>query len=406
VEGTVPGTAAVEAVERVSPLVDSRRAWVVVGAATLSTFTLFFIVYSFGTSFSAMSEEFGAGKGRTALLFGFVIFFLFVLSLPAGRVADRIGPRPVMAVGATSLGVGLGLTSMIDNLWLGYATYGFGVGIGVACCYVPMTAQVSGWFDRHRATALGVASAGIGLGTLVGPPTTSWLIDAHGWRWTFRLLGVVGAVVLIVAAALAERAPGAATAGTRSLSETFAAPGFRRFYLSGLLMGLSLFVPFVFLVPYAEDQGIANETAATLVSLLGLGSLSGRLVLGVVAGRLGLTRLYRLCYATMGLSFVLWLVAGSRFAVLAAFALVLGMSYGGYVALSPAVCAHLFGLAGLGGVLGALYTSSGIGGLVGPPLAGGLIDATGSYTTAIVVALVLALAAVVALPHLENPGRR
>ena len=165
-------------------------------------------------------------------------------------------------------------------------------------------------------------------------------------------------------------------------------------------------MPFVFLVPYAEDQGIADETAATLVSLLGLGSLSGRLVLGVVAGRLGLTRLYRLCYATMGLSFVLWLVAGSRFAVLAAFALVLGMSYGGYVALSPAVCAHLFGLAGLGGVLGALYTSSGIGGLVGPPLAGGLIDATGSYTTAIVVALVLALAAVVALPHLENPGRR
>ena len=138
-----------------SRLVDSRRAWVVVAAATLSTFTLFFIVYSFGTSFSAMSDEFGAGKGATALLFGFVIFFLFVLSLPAGRLADRIGPRPVMAFGATSLGLGLGLTSLIDNLWVGYATYGFGVGIGVACCYVPLTAQVSGWFDRHRASALG-----------------------------------------------------------------------------------------------------------------------------------------------------------------------------------------------------------------------------------------------------------
>ena len=213
---------------------------------------------------------------------------------------------------------------------------------------------------------------------------------------------MLGALALFVATALTERAPGAATAPARPLGETFGLPGFRRFYLSGLLMGLSLFVPFVFLVPYAEDQGIADETAAALVSLLGLGSLSGRLVLGLVAGRLGLTRLYRVCYATMGLSFLLWLVAGDRFGVLAAFALVLGLSYGGYVAMSPAVCAHLFGLAGLGGILGALYTSSGIGGLVGPPLAGALIDATDGYTAAIVIALVLAVAGVVALPPLED----
>jgi MFS family permease len=70
--------------------------------------------------------------------------------------------------------------------------------------------------------------------------------------------------------------------------------------------------------------------------------------------------------------------------------------------MSPAVCAHLFGLAGLGGVLGALYTSSGIGGLAGPPLAGWLIDATDSYVAAIVIALALALASVVALPRLRD----
>lgn len=383
-------------------LVDSARAWAVVAAAALSTFTLFFVVYSFGTSFSAMADEFSAGKGATALMFGFVIFFLFVLSLPTGRLTDRYGPRPVMAVGAVSMGLGLGLTSVIGNLWLGYLSYGLGVGIGVACCYVPMVAQVSGWFERHRATALGVASAGVGLGTLVGPPITAALIDGHGWRWTFRVLALAASAALAVATALAARAPGAASAVRQSLRQTFSLAAFRRLYLSGLLMGLALFVPFVFLVPYAKDHGVSAGTAATLVSLLGLGSLSGRLVLALVAGRLGLTRLYRLCYATMGLSFLIWIAAGSHFAVLAIFALVLGVSYGGYVAMSPAVCAHLFGLAGLGGILGALYTSSGVGGLAGPPLAGWLIDLTDGYTVAIVVALVLAVAGVAALPKLAD----
>ena len=49
-------------------------------------------------------------------------------------------------------------------------------------------------------------------------------------------------------------------------------------YASGALMGLSLFVPFVFLIRYAEEQGIAPGTAATLVSVLGVGSMGGRLV--------------------------------------------------------------------------------------------------------------------------------
>ena len=79
------------------------------------------------------------------------------------------------------------------------------------------------------------------------------------------------------------------------------------------------------------------------------------------------------------------------------FAFVLGTSYGGYVALSPAAAAELFGLSGLGAVLGALYTSSGVGGLIGPPAAGWLIDRTGGYVASILAALVLGLGSVLML---------
>src|SRR5690606_5239545 len=119
------------------------------------------------------------------------------------------------------------------------------------------------------------------------------------------------------------------------LRAVLALPLFRRLYVSALCMSLALFVPFVFLAAYAEDNGISEGTAATLVSFLGLGSLAGRLVLGVFAGRLGVQRLYVGCFAVLTLSFVLWAVSGGVFAVLAVFAVVLGVAYGGYVALSP-----------------------------------------------------------------------
>jgi MFS family permease len=87
------------------------------------------------------------------------------------------------------------------------------------------------------------------------------------------------------------------------------------------------------------------------------------------------------------------------------FALVMGVGYGGYVALSPAVIAHLFGTQRMGTVLGALYTSGGIGAMVGPPLVGLIIDRTGSYRVAIAAAFAVALASFALLIPLSRYER-
>ena len=91
--------------------------------------------------------------------------------------------------------------------------------------------------------------------------------------------------------------------------------------------------------------------------------------------------------------------------MLAVFAAVMGIGYGGFVALSPAVAALLFGTTGLGAILGALYTAAGIGGLIGPPIAGEVIDRA-SYHVAIVLALVLSSLATVVLFALPRPEAR
>jgi len=94
-------------------------------------------------------------------------------------------------------------------------------------------------------------------------------------------------------------------------------------------------------------------------------------------------------FVMVAFSFSLWLTAAGRFEFLVVFAALLGTGYGGFIALSPAVMAEIFGLVGLGSILGTMYTAAGIGGLIGPPIAGYLIDTTHSYTPAIVAAMVL-----------------
>jgi len=378
--------------------VDSARGWLVVAGVAIATGCMFGVVYSFGAFFGAMADDFEAGKGSTAFIFSLTIFFLFVLGAVTGRLADRFGPRPLLVAAGVFISGGLWATSTVNRMEIGYLTYGVSVGVGVACGYVPSVTLVGGWFERQRATALGIASAGIGLGTVVGAPLARTLIDAHGWRNTYRILAVVVAVGIAIATLLAKRAPLAAGAaagpGMRAIT---AGRTFRLMYASGTLMGIALFVPFVFLIRYAEERGIAKSSASTLVSVLGLGSMSGRLVLGAIGGRLGILRLYHVCILTMFLSFGVWLLAGSSFVMLVIFALLLGISYGGYVGLSPAVAAQLFGMAGLGATVGLLYTGSGVGALGGPPAAGWVIDATGSYWVAELVAMAFAGASFVLL---------
>lgn len=378
---------------------DSPRGWMAVGAAMLATFAVFGVAYSFGAFFSAMSASFNTGKGKTTLLFGIANFVYFIGGVFTGRVCDRVGPRPLLLAAAASLGAGLWLTSLVDRLWLGYLTYGLGVGVAVACAYVPMVSTVGAWFGRRRTLAVGLAVAGIGLGSLTASYVSPHLIEAYGWRGTYRIYAVVGVVLLLVAFVLADRAPrneAATPAAAASLRQAAKNSSFRYLWASMFMMSQGLFVPFVFLPAYARDEGISKASASLLVGLIGGSSIFGRLIFGVIGGRLGVLRLYQLCIASTALTVVLWLTSGGRFPMLVLFALFFGAVYGGFIALAPAVTAQVYGTQGLGSVLGALYTSAGFGG-IGLFLAGELIESSGSYTVSIVATMLTALLSAVLL---------
>jgi MFS family permease len=184
---------------------------------------------------------------------------------------------------------------------------------------------------------------------------------------------------------LVDRPPGDGTPQPSRFADALASPVFRRIAMSATALGLALFVPFVFVGQYAKERGIGSVQAAVLVGVLGGSSVVSRVGFGSLVRRFGSFRLYRACLAILGGSFLIWFVAGSSYAMLVAFVLVLGIGYGGFVALSPIVISDRLGVAGLGSILGLLYTSPGVGALIGTPFAGWVIDQTGGYRWTIAI---------------------
>ena len=402
-----PETACAAEIDAVRMLAefDSPRAWRMVAVAFAAMFTVYGVAYSFGAFFKPMAAEFGADRSRTSVVFSLTVFIWSVLGWPAGHLSDRLGPRAVLAAGALLMGTGLVLTAYIDRLWIGYLTYSVGVGIGIATAYVPMVAVVGGWFLRRRNTALGIAVAGIGCGTVLVAPLSAAMIQLIGWRDTYVALGAASTVVLLACAALVERPPVHVIPSAIDVRAAVRTPAFRLLYLNSFLSSMALFVPFVYLPAFAHDHGASEIASAALISIIGGASVAGRLGLGAIADRMSTIRLYQACYLLLAASFALWLAGGSYLSMVV-FAIAMGGGYGGFVALSPAVLAELFGVARLGTVMGILYTSGGVGALLGPPVAGLIIDYTGSYRWAIAYSLVGALASFAILIPLTRYSER
>jgi len=390
---------------------DSWKGWVAVGCAFVSMFICFGITYSFGAFFDSMSSDFDTSRSATSAVFSITTFIFFSGGIISGNAADRFGPKPVLIFGGLSMGLGLYLTSLINELWVVYITYGLGVGVGVACGYVPMVAVVGAWFERRRAAALGVAVTGVGFGTLLMSPLAASLINKYGWRQTYVIFGIGSVVVLLLCGFLTPRPPPSAgqQAGIR-LRDLVKAPVFRYMYLSGFLTSLALFVPFVFLVPYAKAQGIDEVAAASLVGIIGGASIVGRLGFGALGDKISSIRLFQTTFFMVAISYLVWLLASDSFTLLILYAALLGAGYGGFIVLSPTVAAEIFGLVGLGTILGAMYTAAGFGGLLGPTLAGYLIDNTGSYNAAIITAMIFAFFAFLLLipvgRHMRDHSRK
>lgn len=393
--------------------------WWVVAGAFICMLTGYMVAYSFAAFFAVLEAEFGAQRGETSLVFSISAFLYFLLGLPAGLIADRLGPRPVVAGGLLVISLGLVLAAGAGALWQVYLGYSLGVGLGVGFSYVPSVTAVQRWFVRRRGTASGLAVAGIGVGTLIGAPLAHELIVAIGWRKTYLVLACMTAVGAVAAGLLIRPSPQRfglgpdgdppAPGGVNviapgfTLGEAMRSHPFWMIYTGALLMSFGLFAPFVHLVPYARDVGLGEGFGVMLIVLLGVGSTVGRFLFASLTSWLGRRMSFAMMYVGSGIMLVVWSASTSGPALIA-FALLFGAFYGGFVAIAPSLAADYFGGRALGSVIGALYGGVGFGALLGSPVAGYAYDFFGSYTGAILGGAALCFVSFVLTIFMPEPS--
>ena len=376
--------------------------WFVVAGAFAVTFVGFGSAYSFSAFLISLQHDFAASRGSVSLVFSLAGFFYFGLGVVTGPLADRWGAKGLAVAGMILVGIGLAAASVARSLTEVYLAYGLGVGLGIGCSYVPAVGAVQRWFVRRRGFASGLAVSGIGVGTLVVPPLASWLIETLGWRETYLAFGIFavvagGGMALMIeddprlrglapdGDALRSDAKPSVVAGA-PLASALTSRRFIGLYAACFICSFGLFVPFVHLVPYALDHGVAQSAAVLLVGAIGVGSTAGRFLLGGLADRLGRPLSFLLMFVGMGFSFVVWFFSTSLWP-LALFALAYGVFYGGFVALAPAIVIDYFGAHHASSLIGILYTSVAFGTLIGPSAAGFAFDVSHSYTLPILVSV-------------------
>ena len=382
--------------------------WYVVGATHVLLALIFGAAYSFGAFFASIQEGFGVGSSSAASVFSFTALIYYVVGVFSGSLADRISTRRVIAMGIVSLALGFAIASVVTDSLAGFlVAFCSLVGLGVGLVYVPAVTAVQRWFVRHRSRASGLALAGTGLGTFIGPVVAGLLMEHMSWQATMRCFALAIAVVGLAMAMLlkgrpeeaglypdgAPAAPGAAHLSLPSgLSLAQAVRGGRFWwYFGGILLGsVGLFAALVHIHPYARQHGLSSTAGNLLIGLVGAGNILGRLLLGGLGDRLGPGRLLMCLTLMLALLNGVWLGATS-FPALALFAVLFGAANGGCISLYPALAATWFGTASLGAILGALYVAVGIAAMAGGSLAGWLFDVYGNYSVAIAVSAGCAL---------------
>jgi MFS family permease len=388
------------------------------GAARVlvATFVTLGLAYGFWYSYAvflvAFVREFGWSRSVVAGAFSLLVIVHGLSGPLLGWLVERFGPRAVVATGGIVLACGLLLGAHLHAVWQLYITIGLLAALGVSASgWVPSVVLVRGWFPAQVGTAIGITSAGIGVGIFALVPFAQLLIDGFGWRWALRILAVmtvgwiVPATLLLVrdargaAPRIGERGapPVAAVAPARFWTVRKALRSWR-FWGTGVAFfagSASTQMLLVHQVAYLVDHGVAAIVGATVVGIVGVASVAGKAGWGTLSDRIGREPTYTLAFCCVAASVGVLALAGAypRSLLPYAYAVLIGTGYAVTAPLTPAIVSDLFGGPRFARIFGLLHFMNSLGGAIGAWIAGAIFDATRSYALALPIAAGTALLA-------------
>ena len=365
-------------------------------------------LFAYGVFFKEFQAEFGWSRATISGASSLAFLIMGAVGILAGRLNDRIGPRLLLVVSGSSLGLGYLLLSQLQAPWQLYVLYGVMVGIGFSTHDVITLSTVARWFKKRRGMMTGIVKVGTGSGQLLLPMIATGLIAVFGWRTSCLIIGAVSLVALVALAQLMRRDPQGVglmsdnvsgergdTAGESeerkvTLGEAFRTRQFWTLCIAEFAIFFCLLTIVVHIVPHARDLGLPPATAAGVLSTIGGVSMLARIVMGTANDRIGGKRSLIICFIVL-FGGLLWLQVANKAWMLFLFAVVNGLAHGGFFTVMSPTVAELFGTDSHGLLFGIVLFFGTMGGAVGPLMAGSTFDVTGNYRMVFLVLTALAV---------------
>ncbi|MGI1664142.1 MFS transporter [Palleronia sp. KMU-117] len=384
----------------------------------------FAIRASFGLFQIPISDEFSWARAEFSMAIAIQNLAWGIGQPIFAAIAEKIGDRKAIVLGALFYAVGLSLSAFATQPWQHQTlevAVGFGIagtGFGVILAVVGRTAS-----DENRSMALAVATAAGSAGQVVGPPVAEWLLRMMPWQSVFLVFAATILAVLMVLPMM--RAPAASTRAQieetlgQVLGRAFRDPSYTMIFLGFFSCGYQLgfltahFPAFVTeMCGPIQPGGVLHSMGITTTSALGAAALGviGMANIGgtLLAGWAGkhFTKKYLLAAIYTGRT-----VAASLFILLPitpvsvlVFSVVMGALWLATVPLTSGLVAYIYGLRYMGTLYGIVFLSHQIGAFLGVWLGGRVYDITGDYTAVWWVGVgVGAFSALVHLPVRERP---
>ncbi|BCS19547.1 uncharacterized protein APUU_12375A [Aspergillus puulaauensis] len=351
--------------------------WILICACAVVTWWFVGASYTWGVMQAALVENKGYSSSTLAFVGSLCPACISLLAVPNARVIRLIGARVTALLGIFLLGLGSILSGFVtDNIAGLFMTWGFVGGLGTSLCFMVVSVLPAQYFKAKRGIANGIVYAGGGLGGTVISFILDALLQSVGIAWTFRILGfMIMGTGLPAAWLIKERAP---INPTKMVEwSLFKDLRFAVLFAVGVIGTFPLFVPAFFLPLYTNSLGLPSSAGAGLVAAFNFCSAIGRLSCGFACDRLGSLNTLFLSLLLSALSiFVLWPVSSS-IGPLIVFVVINGTANGGFFSTMPTVVGNVFGSARMPVAVG-MIVSGWLGGyLLGAPIAGYILNASG-----------------------------
>ena len=388
--------------------------------AAASGVTMAMGMLNFGLFIKPMGDELGI----TRAAFGWAQSLRQLSSAATGPfygwAVDRYGSRWLLALAVLASACVLVVLSRIDDergMLICFLLLGL-TGLGAPGALLT-SVPVLKWFEHKRGKAVAVMSLGVPIGALVFLPLTQYLIDSVGWRNTWVVLGVMGAVLIVPACVVLVRrqpedmglhpdggAPGDA-AGiiyTRNwtLSETLRTPEFWWLTVVFGLVTLSISSVGLHRMAAFMDRGLDPMLIAWATALDAVLAGLATFLMGMASGTIASRYLGAVGFMCLSLSVVLTIFSDTTLTMFAAMGL-FGFGIGGMMFLQNIIWAEYFGRVHLGKIRGVVMPITLVLGAAGAPIAGYVHDGTGTYDPVWWVGAVLMVVGAVIVIMIKPP---